>query len=208
MEVKAKWSKAPEADMAVEMLNNRHPSTSRNRHSTSGFTLVELLVVIGIIAVLIAILLPSLSKARRAAQAVACMSNLRQVGIGMMQYVNDNRGTLPVADVWVSTDGPDLWMRTWGSGWVSRLAELKYVPTTTEKNRTKADVFSCPTDQEGRPQDFTATMPYYSSYKALEVFGWGWYGSGWRGVQPDGHSGKRQRPVLHQSKQAPGPHPG
>lgn len=61
-----------------------------------GFTLVELLVVIGIIAVLIAILLPSLSRARAAASSVASLSNLRQLGIGLLNYLNDNRGTYPV----------------------------------------------------------------------------------------------------------------
>ena len=172
--------------MAVATQSNRNPTGTSRGLASKGFTLVELLVVIGIIAVLIAMLLPALSKARRAAQAVACMSNLRQVGIGMMQYVNDNRGTLPTADVWVSTNEPSYWLGIYGSGWVSRLAELKYVATTTEKNRTKADVFACPTDDESRPQDFTANMPYYSSYRALEVFGWkgGVPGiNGWAGVR-------------------------
>lgn len=68
--------------------------------SDRGFTLVELLVVIGIIAVLIGILLPVLSKAREAGNTIKCAANLRSVGQGMMLYVSENKGTYPAAYIY------------------------------------------------------------------------------------------------------------
>ena|SRR5688572_5186722 len=65
------------------------------RKQKSGFTLVELLVVIGIIAILIAILLPALQRARESARQVQCLSNLKQVATAMFMYTNDNKGWFP-----------------------------------------------------------------------------------------------------------------
>ena len=73
---------------------------ARNHHRELGFTLVELLVVIGIIALLISILLPALNKVREQSKATACLSNLRQIGLGMRMYLNDNKNNFWPKDVW------------------------------------------------------------------------------------------------------------
>lgn len=63
--------------------------------NAAGFTLIELLVVIAIIAILAALLMPALERARRSAYGVSCINNMRQLGLGLMQYTGDSGGRLP-----------------------------------------------------------------------------------------------------------------
>jgi prepilin-type N-terminal cleavage/methylation domain-containing protein len=83
------------------------------KRTTKGFTLVELLVVIGIIALLISILLPSLNKARETANRAKCASNLKQIGTAMRVYETTNNGQFPRAQ---SNPTAAATFVTWGSG--------------------------------------------------------------------------------------------
>src|SRR5215204_2784828 len=60
-----------------------------------GFTVVELLVVIGIVALLISVMLPALCRSREGGNRVKCASNLRQIGLAIQMYANDNKGNFP-----------------------------------------------------------------------------------------------------------------
>jgi prepilin-type N-terminal cleavage/methylation domain-containing protein/prepilin-type processing-associated H-X9-DG protein len=78
------------------MRHSLNPTPSPRGRRLRAFTLVELLVVIGIIAVLIAILLPALARARDASARVKCLSNLRQLGIAIQAYGNAHNGRIPI----------------------------------------------------------------------------------------------------------------
>lgn len=124
------------------------------------FTLIELLVVVSIIALLISILLPSLSKAREQAKSAVCQSNLKQIGIGMMSYMAENNDVYPAA--WDPTDGDPAtnnWLATVAPYLGSGEARIDTFVDGGEMSR----VWMCPSDkQEG--VRFCYAMNYHVSF--------------------------------------------
>jgi prepilin-type N-terminal cleavage/methylation domain-containing protein/prepilin-type processing-associated H-X9-DG protein len=112
----------------------------RSRHS-QGFTLIELLVVIAIIAILAAILFPVFARARENARRTSCQSNLKQIGLGILQYAQDYDEKYPI-EVAGGTGAPGN-----PFGWADAIQP--YVKSS--------QLFQCPSDTSGPPDSTNAT---------------------------------------------------
>lgn len=144
------------------------------RHPSRGFTLVELLVVISIIALLIALLLPALKQARETAQRMQCLSNVRSLGIATTLYAMDHHDSL----MWVGkhseapgkgriAGNPD--MQAWYSDYLSPGAAGSSVSISAQMRWQPAKVLICPSDVrrgDGKMDNTYHVTKTYDYYRA------------------------------------------
>ncbi|HWE97643.1 MAG TPA: prepilin-type N-terminal cleavage/methylation domain-containing protein [Tepidisphaeraceae bacterium] len=141
----------------------RFKSSPVRLRKSSGFTLVELLVVIGIIALLISILLPALQRARESANAIKCASNMRQIYQSLAMYAGENKNYLPVPPL-IGEIGPQYY---WYAYPMLDLAVIDYDngalwPYLGPSDAARQAVFTCPSDLGGVR---TGTMQMSAIYK-------------------------------------------
>jgi len=136
-------------------------SQARRAGLTPAFTLVELLVVIGIIALLISILLPALNKARESARTVQCLSNLRQIGLGFQMYLNTFKNSYPPYCDVNGPVGPSGYQQYWPS-------------LLWEQGMVDANLYACPSMQNSSFPDFKALNSQPKDLNGRTSSAWIW----------------------------------
>ncbi len=138
------------------------PAAQTHKKRLNIFTLIELLVVIAIIAILAAMLLPALNKAKAVAQAIACANMLKQYGLAGALYTDDNKDYLPYTH-----SGTYIWCEE--SGWASL-----YLARGTDSEKNKK-LFRCPSNENPKPLAKYDRYSYGSNCDFGAPIMWDWY---------------------------------
>ncbi|MBC8136787.1 MAG: prepilin-type N-terminal cleavage/methylation domain-containing protein [Fibrella sp.] len=151
-----------------------HPNFPFLQFVSRGFTLIELLVVIAIIAILAAILFPVFASAREKARQTSCLSNLKQNGTSLMQYVQDYDETYPLAYWYDGAAWHTAEYRFAPAGWSTAMSatdenyQKTYWPNSLDSYVKSWEIYSCPSS----PQDDTKTpIPVSTVKPGKSVYG-------------------------------------
>jgi prepilin-type N-terminal cleavage/methylation domain-containing protein/prepilin-type processing-associated H-X9-DG protein len=128
----------------------------RNKESAAAFTLIELLVVIAIIAILAAMLLPALAKAKERAYTIACVSNLRQINLGMTLYADDAHGLYPMSGGIIPWGQKDP--QTHAASWMEQIVS----------SIGNTNVYHCPSNKLF-PSDQQSDFNYFNGCRAAYI---------------------------------------
>ncbi len=147
----------------------------RRRSTLShGFSLVELMVVMAIIAVLLSLLLPALQKARSSAKQVQCLSNLRQLGQASFMYAGENKGLLPVRPANSPWPPQVAWWPGVNGDADTRGLWLNYLPTYSIDH--SSPVFYCPfNDDSSLLNSYSGAWSVF--YPGIYVIGYAYFGA-------------------------------
>ena len=166
------------------------PTVSKQK--AKNFTLIELLVVIAIIAILAAMLLPALSKARESAREALCINNLKQIGTATFNYTTDNNGWFPAQQ---KTPAKSSHYLLWSYAGGDNFEDLS-------TSSTNLRIFKCPSDREGN-YNLLSLKAVGLSYSEISYYNNRFLVGYWDAANPGGTSKPRKLAHINKAETVP-----